>query len=248
MPNWTFNVLYVRGDVKTVNSFMERCTIIDEKGVKNILSYSGILPMPNELNIDETGHPSEELKLTYKENEKKFGHKNWYSWRLANWGVKWDISCDGVNLVVKDEGKTLRYEFSSPWNSPQSWFEKAVEIFPTLELSLYSQYESCEECSKVWNEGTIVYDLEMSAHDFKMELWEKYRKLVDFITNGDYEEVIKHCSNVDYVIDIAGSEPEGLLLNRIKREDLPLFVNYPWEHNKDLFNKRIKGEEECITK
>ncbi|ENX3473033.1 hypothetical protein AB1R80_002075, partial [Neisseria gonorrhoeae] len=34
------------------------------------------------------------------ENIRQYGHPNWYDWRLANWGCKWDVNPDCTFVTV----------------------------------------------------------------------------------------------------------------------------------------------------
>lgn len=67
-----------------------------------------------------------------KSNLEKYGHMNWYSWCIENWGTKWD-----VEAMLVDEGSTyLSYSFSTAWSPPISFVEKASKLFPLLDFML----------------------------------------------------------------------------------------------------------------
>lgn len=50
---------------------------------------------------------------------------NWYDWRIANWGTKWDIELE--NIKVSSDGKTLTANFASAWSPPIEAYEKLKE-------------------------------------------------------------------------------------------------------------------------
>lgn len=50
---------------------------------------------------------------------------NWYDWRIANWGTKWDIELE--NIIVSSDGKTLTANFASAWSPPIEAYEKLKE-------------------------------------------------------------------------------------------------------------------------
>ena len=51
--------------------------------------------------------------------------ENWYDWRIANWGTKWDIELE--NIIVSSDGKTLTANFASAWSPPIEAYEKLKE-------------------------------------------------------------------------------------------------------------------------
>lgn len=51
--------------------------------------------------------------------------ENWYDWRIANWGTKWDIELE--NIKVASDGKTLTANFASAWSPPIEAYEKLKE-------------------------------------------------------------------------------------------------------------------------
>lgn len=45
---------------------------------------------------------------------------NWYNWRKANWGTKWD-AMDAWNLERKDDN-TFSVSFHTAWSPPTAWY------------------------------------------------------------------------------------------------------------------------------
>ena len=62
------------------------------------------------------------------ENIEKYGHKDWYSWSIANWGTKWNA------YEISDEGDSIR--FDTAWSTPAPVVEKLSEMFPTITIKL----------------------------------------------------------------------------------------------------------------
>jgi hypothetical protein len=75
-----------------------------------------------------------EMAEIYKENRDKYGHLNWYSWRLANWGTKWPIGPDDL-LVVIDSEDCMQLEFDTAWSPADGIHEKVQEIINEQGLS-----------------------------------------------------------------------------------------------------------------
>jgi hypothetical protein len=61
---------------------------------------------------------------------------------------------------------------------------------------------------------------------------------VDFITKGPYKEMLNTYTKLD---EPRWSELNPLLLKRLKKDDLPLFINFEWYHEQQKFEARLKG-------
>ncbi len=121
MPNWCSNEVDVWGPEKDIKAFKELVTTD-----KEAFSFNKILPMPEELDSqapNRKGKSSEELI-------KKYGYADWYQWRLANWGVKWDSEGE----LVDESDESLTYNIETPWCPPEGIYDELVKRFPELEI------------------------------------------------------------------------------------------------------------------
>jgi len=88
---------------------------------------------------DENGHicwhctPDElfELGKKYWDCYEQYGHCDWYSWSVQNWGTKWD-ACD---VEVEEGEDEVRIFFTTAWDYPQPIFDKLIEMFPDETFS-----------------------------------------------------------------------------------------------------------------
>jgi hypothetical protein len=62
------------------------------------------------------------------ENIEKYGHKDWYSWSVANWGTKWNA------YQTSEQGDSIRFE--TAYSTPAPIVEKLSEMFPTVTILL----------------------------------------------------------------------------------------------------------------
>lgn len=113
MPNWCGNRVTVDGSSKAVKEFKDKFL----KG-----GISAFYPTPKELESCRalTG---EEMKAL----DAKYGAHDGYSWRLDNWGTKWDVE-------PTIEGDVI--EFESAWSPPIEAFEKISELNPDLRFAM----------------------------------------------------------------------------------------------------------------
>lgn len=107
-----------------------------------------------------------ELAKKYISNYKKYGHAEWYEWRVDNWGTKWDASrvCYDENTIV----------FETAWSSPANIL---VEMSKGLENDEFELQFADEDFSSD-NNGIVrfkngrIIEQEMDlGEDFVADVW-----------------------------------------------------------------------------
>lgn len=151
MPNWAFNSLSVSGEPKDIKAFKTRA----KKG-KNPLSFEKFLPTPKALLKQQSPPKTDKIG---EGNLKKYGAIDWYSWRVKNWGTKWDTNPDNTELD-HSEPKCLEYHFDTAWSSPDAWLKSVSTMYPRLTFELFAKEEA--------------------------NMWPKFTAIVK---NGDWQEV-----------------------------------------------------------
>ena len=126
MPNWVQNrlVIDVLGqdgvEQRQIKDFVKGK---DEAGRPSSFSFQQIRPMPEELK--NTNSPNEADAETTRRLKLLYGEDNWYDWRVANWGCKWD--CKGA----QDHGAgSMQFEFQTPWSTPLEIIKYLSRKFP----------------------------------------------------------------------------------------------------------------------
>ena len=51
---------------------------------------------------------------------------NWYDWRVASWGTKWDVGGDAGDHITDNENGSVTFSFESAWAPPAA-------VYPVLE-------------------------------------------------------------------------------------------------------------------
>ena len=113
MPNWCYNKITITGEKEDIDRFNDFLT---EKDGEDWFDF--FLPCPQELK--DVGNVS----FHEKQNEQlveKYGHSDWYSWSIENWGCKWN--CSALN-VVREDDETISFSFDSPWAPPTSLYQR----------------------------------------------------------------------------------------------------------------------------
>ena len=137
MPNWCENRVMISADKeKDMKEFKDKAFKKLEDGAE-VFQFNNLIPMPEDLDI-MSGFTNEkdkekELKKKQKENVKKYGFKDWYDWRNAKWGTKWD-----VEAMTDDEDATcMELQFETAWAPPTEGYFHIYKNFPNLSISWF---------------------------------------------------------------------------------------------------------------
>ena len=105
-------------------------------------------PMPKEL--EGTTSPS---SASDKPQPKVDGFDNWYDWRNANWGTKWEV-CEfyGVDRsYINDDESQITVGFSSAWGPPLEAYQRFLDKHPVILEARY--YEPGCDFMGIWDNG-----------------------------------------------------------------------------------------------
>ena len=123
MPNWCECLLKVTGPAKEIARFKKKA-----KGRG-----------PNPTKGDKTQPLSLNALVPQPAKFKKEG-SDWYNWRLANWGTKWEVE----SRVVQEDKELVEYGFDSAWAPPMGWLTKVGPQFPKLSFRLWYAEGGCD--------------------------------------------------------------------------------------------------------
>ena len=96
MPNWCENHVYIESTPEQIEAII--AAILND-GDKKLLDY--LRPEP----VFQT-----------EEEENATLMPNWYSWRVGNWGTKWEVDAEIVSHSVSDGW--INIAFDSAWSPP----------------------------------------------------------------------------------------------------------------------------------
>ena len=155
MPNHITNRLTIIGTEEQVKQVTEA---IRGEREDQFIDFNKIAPIPKELEntqspiriISQKEYDEQEKRivegnltndeknfglsrgLTQKlvdEYRKKFGHSDWYNWRIENWGTKWNA----YEQVQIDENVI---EFQTAWSTPFSLLVNLSELFSEVTFEV----------------------------------------------------------------------------------------------------------------
>ena len=115
MPNWCNNSILIEGPKAKIKELWNKSNKDPEK--------SGLL---------ETMAPMPESET------------DWYSWRLDNWGTKWEVDSEGLEYsesTEDDDRSLIEGWFDSAWSPPKEAFEKFCAENEDVHVELH--YHEC---------------------------------------------------------------------------------------------------------
>lgn len=107
-------------------------------------------------------------------NLREYGASTWYSWRINNWGTKWNAYSCGMEFC---EGDCAKVFFETAWSAPHPILEKLSETYPDIGIEHEWADEdigvNCGRFSYANGERTEEYFPESGreAIDFACSLW-----------------------------------------------------------------------------
>lgn len=138
MPNWCFNRLTISTTSESGKKLAEAFRPKYEKdGEYFAQPFQDIMPCPQEL-IDTEASLGQEPNPKQLANKKKYGFSDWYGWRVANWGTKWDARVYEFYDQNPDETSVV---FDTAWSPPENFFR----VFAMLNPDVYFRNEFDEE-------------------------------------------------------------------------------------------------------
>ena len=110
MPNWCNNSVTITGNKEQIDKFEK---FLNEKNGKDWFDFFAECPKELKLVDSPNNGPSAE-KLV-----EKYGHSDWYSWSVDNWGTKWN--CDAQDWQRNEN--SISFWFDSAWSPPTAIYD-----------------------------------------------------------------------------------------------------------------------------
>ena len=167
MPNWCNNTLFVEGDLNALTDFKKRVLVQSDHNVGGLkFTMEELYPTPKELlemtspvmwrGEDNDDDGKKEFEKYVSELTEKYGHCDWYSWRVANWGTKWDVSESDVDEM---DGEALMVHYDTAWAPNDSFIKFASTVYPSLKFRLSYEEPGCGFCGVlICKDGEVEID------------------------------------------------------------------------------------------
>lgn len=160
MPNWVSNSISISGkekDLKQIVKYVKSKTsdfdfnkiipmpksLAETEASSNnywdLYEYckKNNLPIPP-ICLDRIWHkankqPDLEKGEQLYNNIKNYGYLNWYDWSVDNWGTKWNVLSEDIEITLKDK-EVLEISFQTAWSPPFPIFEEITKKFSIVTL------------------------------------------------------------------------------------------------------------------
>ena len=139
MPNWCTNRVTIYSETpKEIETIQE--IFSDEKNIfGKIIQNPDWKRLPNEKGefpkLEQMKNPKGEVMWeTYNFPDGK-NDDRWYHWNIQNWGTKWDITADAVDM--EHDSELLELEFDTAWSPPEEICAKLREMFEDVSISWF---------------------------------------------------------------------------------------------------------------
>jgi len=145
MPNWCENYARITVPNKQEADKFEAVLLSPNSDDQDPIGLCGyILPMPK--TFEESVDPERPIM------------PDWYTWRVSNWGTKWEVSVDegSADIEENDDGTyTFNLHFDSAWSPPVGVYEEIAsrdgwDVFATYiegGMSFIGYFEDGENYS-----------------------------------------------------------------------------------------------------
>ena len=110
MPNWCSNEITITGKPKMLNKLLKQVeSLQSETDEPSRFDFNLIVPMPDGV--------------------------DWYSWRIENWGTKWNASDVGIANENSWEEGVAHLWFETAWSPPVPVLEKLSKDNPKVTIT-----------------------------------------------------------------------------------------------------------------
>ena len=163
----------------------------------------------------------------------------WFAFTNGDYGL-W-------NDCYTPEEESISLSFGSKWSFPGGPFESLVADYPRLSFEVYSEESATELFMKITASDGEAHLTYLTPLEYYTAMNEDFAKERRFVENPDYEEFLRHVleDEVNDDLDHLWTYLDPLIINRIKKKDLPLFIDREWysEENAEKFAQKLKGEK-----
>lgn len=208
MPNWCVNDLTITAPTNVIQA------ILDSQ-----LSLQKLFPCPQEL-LDTSAPAGFNDPDKAKINKEKYGHADWYSWQVSNWGTKWDIG--PLSEIYKNDNldgtSTISVGFDSAWSPPVSAVQKLYEKFKNENIQIRLEY---------FESGCAFLGVAETSSDGFLDTcydYESSDELQAFVDQLGHELA---SSEVDYLREREEEEREYELEKKLNEESKPVALDKP---------------------
>lgn len=126
MPNWCQNEVEITGDEATIKQVAD----IINANPDGLFQMNDFVPMPERLEETTSPDGSDNFMEALNSN-REIEYTNWYDWRLAHWGTKWDLDENTQHNISDTE---ISLGFDTAWSPNCDFWELFSQRYPSLSI------------------------------------------------------------------------------------------------------------------
>ena len=164
-------------DINGVSLLGRDCVLSEE--VKEFLDDSRHIYWVNSYVLFKEEDDEDEIMSFAKDfvkmvnNLEVYGYTDWYGWRVANWGTKWNIAPEDVSMSIVEyksnrNKKKVLATFDTAWSPPLGVLHKLSERFPELEIKVaFFEGGCCFKGTAKFKGGEMISSTESSYRGYR---------------------------------------------------------------------------------
>ena len=139
MPNWCENRVNICCDDDDPDHIKQYQELVAK--FKSNTPFNEIFPQPDWKNTpNEDGElpvekPIHGCKISKFPKSGKTDER-WYHWRCENWGTKWDINTDELDILYEDDD-SIKLLFNTAWGPPEGIHDKIITDLDFISVSWF---------------------------------------------------------------------------------------------------------------
>lgn len=127
MPNWCGNEVMITGDKDTLDFIQANSRYSD-----NEFSMERFRPTPPKVLENNSGiSEDKDAIIEALLGNTDYDYDNWYEWRVANWGTKWDLA----DLSVDRTERTIFLNYNTAWAPNIPFWTYFSRVYPSLKIT-----------------------------------------------------------------------------------------------------------------
>jgi hypothetical protein len=176
MPNFCANDVTIKSDNPVeFHRFLKVSELVNNSVDSAAGLFERLHPQPKTVSNDSKEPGVTESFMNALNGNTEYAYDNWYDWRIANWGTKWDV-CNPYFVLILDNVVDLSYE--TAWSPAEAIWAKVSKDFPDFEITLKYVEEGMDFMGKiVYRGGEVVH--QVSLNEIPTEAYLKAGAILD---------------------------------------------------------------------
>lgn len=156
---------------------------------------------------------------------------------------KSDYCIYGKDSIGQDDDGNIEISFGSQWSCPIEEIAELSSEYPDLIFDLVYEEGGNDAYGEVHIQDGGYNETELEADEYFLKYNEDYKAAYRRIKFSTYKSFVKNYSGRNFFEEYPFSYLDKQVLDRIKDDDLPMFINRQWmdEDVEEAYKRRLAG-------